>query len=148
MDVRSVLDAPCSPDELFRHVEVLDGYPEWMSLVHDARPIAPALDPPAWDVQLRARLGPLARSKRLRMVRSHHDAPAHAVTFERAEDDGRSHSPWVLDAEITETSGGCQLLVRLHYGGGLWTGALLERTLSEQIEAGRERLLRLVSSTR
>ncbi len=38
---------------------------------------------------------PWRRSKRLRMVRTRHEAP-HQVTFERREVDGRSHSPWVL----------------------------------------------------
>ena len=36
-----------------------------------------------WDVELRARLGPLARSKRLRMVRTVRDADTFTATFER-----------------------------------------------------------------
>lgn len=148
MDVRSVLEAPCSSDELFRHVEVLDAYPAWMSLVHGAQPLVAPAGAPVWQVELRARIGPLARSKRLRMARTHHDPVAHAVTFERSETDGRTHSPWVLEARVTDVEGGCRLDVRLHYGGGLWTGGVLERALADQIEAGRGRLLSLVSSTR
>jgi hypothetical protein len=150
MDVRTVLDAPCTPDEMFRHVEVLDAYPAWMTLVHATRPTsnAPGESVPVWQVELRARVGPLARSKRLRMARTHHDPVSHSVTFERAETDGRTHSPWVLRADVAQTAEGCHLEVQLHYGGGLWTGGLLERALSDQIEAGRQRLLSLVSSTR
>ena len=42
-------------------------------------------EPPVWDAELRARLGPLARSKRLRMVRTVHDSQRRVVRFERQE---------------------------------------------------------------
>ena len=54
---------------------------------------------PAWSVDLRGRLGPFARAKRLRMVRTVHE-PDHHARFERVEHDGRQHSPWVLDATV------------------------------------------------
>ena len=97
---------------------------------------------PAWHVELRARLGPMARSKRLRMVRTVHDAPSAAV-FERAELDGRK--PLAVGAHGRGPGDGddeCELDVDLHYGGSLWTGGLLERALTDQIEQGRERLRR------
>jgi hypothetical protein len=94
---------------------------------------------PAWTVDLRGRLGPFARSKRLRMARTVDDVPRHA-RFERLELDGRQHSPWVLEATVAEHGEGSRLTMHLHYGGSLW-GPLLERLLSEEIERSRPRLL-------
>ena len=147
------MDAPCAPDRLFSLIDELTDYPAWMPLAHRVASVAPEVDGrPAWEVELRARLGPFARSKRLRMVRTVHDADAAHVRFERVEHDGRSHSPWVLDATVVggDVSGdgpaaGSRLEMRLHYGGALWTGGVMEKVLAEQIVAGRERLLELVA---
>lgn len=145
MDLTSALVAPCPPDELFRAVDDLTAYPGWLSIV----PRADAVDPgpgdigPAWSVDLRGRLGPLARSKRLRMVRTVHERPHH-VRFERAELDGRTHSPWVLDARVETDPGGSRLIMALHYGGS-FGGAVLERMLTDEIERSRPRLLALVA---
>ncbi|MBU6217419.1 MAG: SRPBCC family protein [Acidobacteria bacterium] len=145
MDSRASLQAQCAPAELFVHVEDLSRYPAWVDLVHRAERIdSPE---PEWDVELRARLGPFARSKRLRMRRTVHDVGAHVAVFERHEVDGRSHSPWVLRAEVVEAGDGSELRMHLHYGGGLWTGGVLERSLSDQIRQGRERLAALVRPT-
>lgn len=146
MDVHAELSAPCRPDELFGWVDDLSRYPAWTTLVHRVEPAAPGPDGrPAWSVELRARLGPMARSKRLRMVRTVHEHPSGAV-FERAELDGRAHSPWVLTVELTpQGDTRTDLAVDLHYGGSLWTGGLLERALTDQIETGRDRLHDLVS---
>ena len=40
---------------------------------------------------------------------------------------------------------GSRLDMRLHYGGALWTGGVMEKVLADQIVAGREKLLELVS---
>jgi hypothetical protein len=148
MDVEASLAAPCSVEVLFAHVDDLGSYPEWIDLVHRAEPLPADGGRPCWDVELRARLGPFARSKRLRMVRSVHSPEKGLVVFERLEVDGRDHSPWVLSATVTphEVLGGSRLDMNLHYGGGLWTGGVLERALTDQINAGSERLLRLVSA--
>ena len=145
MDVRASLDAPCTASELFAFVDDLERYPAWVDLVHRAVPVEGAAA--EWQVELRARLGPLARSKQLRMRRTQHDPSAHRVVFERHEVDGRRHSPWVLTATVDDIDGGSALHMHLHYGGGLWTGGVLERTLADQITNGRERLLALVRST-
>ncbi len=130
----------------------LSRYPRWMALVHRVEPLPPGEDGPAWMVELRARVGPLARSKRLRMVRTE-TAPDRTAVFERRESDGRAHSPWVLRVEVRPIDDGSDgrdpltsLDVHLHYGGRLWTGGLLERALSDGIERGRETLYDLVSS--
>lgn len=144
MDITASLEAPCTADQLFELVDDLSTYPQWNGLVHSA--VAEPGDDPVWDVQLRARLGPLARSKRLRMARTVRDVHAHAVVFERNQADGRNHSPWVLSAAIVEHDGLSTLTMHLHYGGSLWTGGALERVLAEQITSGRERLLELVAT--
>jgi hypothetical protein len=169
VDVTASLDAPCPPDDLFAAVEDLGAYPSWLGIVTRAE--VDAADPaggdpgPAWTVDLRGRLGPLARSKRLRMVRTAHEAPGH-IRFERRELDGRSHSAWVLDAEVApvdptddstahpaaepdvasaqDADGGSRLTMRLHYGGS-FGGSLLERMLRDEIEQSRPKLLDRVS---
>lgn len=146
MDVHASLEAPCAPDELFRFVDDLTQYPNWVDLVHRASAVADASGP-VWQIELRARIGPLARSKQLRMRRTTHDTVGHVAVFERDEVDGRRHAPWVLRAEVTEVPGGSSLKMHLHYGGALWTGGVLERALADQITNGRERLLALVRST-
>ena len=139
MDVTADLDAPHPPDEVFAVVADLATYPRWLDIV--AR--ADANDDGSWTVDLRGRLGPFARSKRLRMVRTADDAPTHA-RFERAELDGRSHSPWVLDAAVAPAGDGSRLTMTLHYGGGLWM-PVLERMLRDEIERSRPRLLSVLA---
>jgi len=146
MDTTASLEAPCTAEQLFELVDDLSTYPRWNGLVHSAR-AEPGNDS-AWDVELRARVGPLARSKRLRMVRTVRDSDTHTVRFERDQADGRNHSPWVLDATIVEAGGVSTLTMHLYYGGRLWTGGALERVLAEQITSGRQRLLDLVAPTR
>jgi Polyketide cyclase / dehydrase and lipid transport len=147
VDVHAALEAPCPPDELFVFVDDLGRYPAWVDLVHRAEPVVADDGAHEWQIELRARIGPFARSKQLRMRRTVHDPDAHVAVFERREVDGRSHSPWVLRAEVTPTAEGSALQMHLHYGGGLWTGGVLERALADQITNGRERLLNLVRST-
>ncbi|MEZ5239518.1 MAG: hypothetical protein R2716_11450 [Microthrixaceae bacterium] len=90
-------------------------------------------------------MGPLRRSKRLRMVRSGHNPPGRSgegsVRYERRELDGRSHSTWVLTGRISPGEpSGSSLEMTLHYGGSLWL-PLLERMLREEIERSGPRLL-------
>jgi hypothetical protein len=145
VDVTATLDAPCPPALLFPWLDDLARYPEWLDIV----PRAVLADPhagdvgPAWSVDLRGRLGPFARAKRLRMVRTEREASRHA-RFERVEHDDREHSAWVLDAEVADLDGGSRLTMRLHYGGRLWM-PVLDRLLTEEIERSRPRLLARVA---
>jgi hypothetical protein len=139
MDVDAALDAPCPPAALFHWVEDLNRYPAWLGIISRAEPDGDGV----WSVDLRGRVGPLARSKRLRMQRTMLE-PERLALFERAERDGRNHSPWTLRAEVTATGAGSRLAMHLHYGGGLW-GPVLERMLRDEIDRSRARLLELVS---
>jgi hypothetical protein len=146
VDVTADLVAPCSPAQLFAWVDDLARYPEWLEIVPRAVATgADAGDPgPAWSVDLRGRLGPFARSKRLRMVRTVHEPP-HRVRFERLEHDGRRHAPWVLQADVARAGDGSRLTMRLHYGGSL-VGPLVERLLSDEIHSSKPRLLALIGA--
>ena len=66
MDVTATLDAPCGADELFSWVDDLNRYAQWLSII--ANVTADGDD--TWMVDLRGRVGPFARSKRLRMRRT------------------------------------------------------------------------------
>lgn len=153
VDLVASLDAPCAPEVLFAQVDDLDRYPSWLSIVSRARR-CPDGDGSgtegdggaavAWEVELRGRIGPLARSKRLRMVRTVHDVPRLA-RFERHELDDRRHSPWVLEATVSPLGSGSRLEMHLHYGGG-FGGAVLERLLADEIDESTPRLLALVSA--
>lgn len=140
MDLTATLEANCSLEELRAFVDDLSRYPDWLTIVPQAA-TEPGSDPKAWAVELRAKVGPIARSKRLRMVRTV-DEVGH-IRFERQEVDGRSHSPWVLDAALEPTETGTRLTMGLHYGGSFGAG-LFERLLSDEIESSKETLRSLV----
>lgn len=153
MDVSADLTAACPTSELLPWVEDLSRYPSWMRLTHRVDALADDALGPAWSVELRAQVGPLARSKRLRMVRVRHDgAPdgGRRVVFERHESDGRRHSPWVLTVTLTPADAGAgartHLTMHLHYGGRLWSGGVLERILTDEIERGRDRLVAVATA--
>lgn len=126
-----------TPEVAFSMVDDLGRYPEWMDLVHEVVEASPTPDGErVWDVELRAQVGPLARSKRLRMVRTVHE-PSRRVVYERREVDGRRHSPWILESTLdAERAGSVELTMLLTYGGNLWTGAVLERVLDDHVERG------------
>ena len=130
---------------LFVWLDDLARYPDWLDIVPRAVPVDAHADDvgPAWSVDLRGRLGPFARAKRLRMVRTASEPGRHA-RFERAEHDGRAHSAWVLDARIDATAEGSRLTMGLHYGGRLWK-PVLDRLLADAIERSRPRLLACLS---
>lgn len=147
MDVRADLSTDASPSALFEVVADLGTYPDWLDIVGRAESV-PSVEGdigPAWLVDLQGQLGPLRRSKRLRMVRTEFDVPRR-VRFERRDVDGRDHSDWVLTATVDDgDGGGSRLEVHLHYGGSLWV-PLLDRLLADEIRSSRRRLAELVGS--
>ena len=145
MEIVERLEVPCEPAELYGHVDDLERYPSWMRLVHAAERVDDPEGRPAWMVELRARVGPLARSKRLRMVRTE-AAAGRLVAFERAELDGRVHARWALRADLEPTASGSVLTMHLSYGGSLWTGGLLDRVLAEEIRRGSASLIAVVTA--
>lgn len=138
MDLDASLVCEVDHDVLFEVVADLATYPNWLDIV--GRAVPEGGRSPAWSVDLRGQLGPLRRSKRLRMERTVLE-PASRVTFERRELDGRRHSSWVLGATISDRgSGGVELTMHLHYGGSLWV-PMLDRVLRDEIERSKPRLV-------
>jgi Polyketide cyclase / dehydrase and lipid transport len=153
MEIIRELIVPATVERTFELVDDLGVYPTWLRMVHAATPSDDPAQPdgrtdgPAWIVELRAQVGPFARSKRLRMVRSVHE-PTERVRFERAERDGRAHAPWTLEVDLApagdaEAPPSTRLTMRLHYGGRLFTGAVLQRVLDDEIEQGSSELVRI-----
>ena len=140
---------PAPTERVFALVDDLSVYPTWMALVHDVHEEPPTGDRRTWNVELQAQVGPLARSKRLRMTRVAHE-PDRRVVFERDEIDGRRHSPWILAATLhpeVSVAGHTRLTMTLTYGGNLWTGAVLQRVLDDHIERGAAALCALVTES-
>jgi hypothetical protein len=148
VDVVATLEAPFGPAQLFPWIDDLGRYPDWLDIVPRAVAVDAHVDDvgPAWSVDLRGKVGPFARAKRLRMVRTERTDGEH-VRFERAQHDGRQHSPWVLDADLVAlgSGDGTLLTMRLHYGGRLWM-PVLDRLLADEVERSRPRLLACVSA--
>ncbi len=96
---------------------------------------------PSWSIDLRAAIGPLARTKRLRMVRETMTVPS-TVRFVRKETDGRQHSPWELTVTLQPTEPQNQktlLTVHLYYGGSLFA-PVLGRLLDDALGRSEPRL--------
>ncbi|MEO6121673.1 MAG: SRPBCC family protein, partial [Acidimicrobiales bacterium] len=118
MDSRSTIALGADPDRVFGEVANLDNYPAWLGMVQRAERCDRLADEPgpAWMVDLGARLGPIRRTKRVRMVRAE-ARPPKLVRFERRETDGGQHSAWVLTAEVESAPTGSRLTLGLYYGG-------------------------------
>jgi carbon monoxide dehydrogenase subunit G len=113
-------------------------YVEWMPMVHGAELTGDGV----WNVELRAKVGVFARSKRLRMKRTVNTP--QQIVFERDEIDGRRHSPWKMSVALQAAEAGCVVTVDLSYGGNLWTAGILDRVLAAQVDAGKSGLVRVV----
>jgi hypothetical protein len=144
MDIRVDVDLACSVKDLLPLINDLGQYPRWMGLVHA---VVPEADNQAWQVELRGKIGPFARSKRLRMVQVETSSAEH-LRFERAEVDGRSHSAWVLEAKVSQKDAvipsTTTLNMTLQYSGRLFS-SVVERALHDEIEASKQRLRKLVA---
>lgn len=147
MEVVASVEVPVSPEVLFSYISDLANYPRWLELVHSASAVDDLVDKtrPTWQVELQARIGVFARSKRLRMTRTICEAP-NLVVFERNEQDSRKHAEWVLRATVNATPVGAELVTNLNYSGKLFTNSVLERALADQIKTGREKLIQQLSA--
>ena len=144
IDVRASFDAGVSAAQLFEVIRDLGTYPKWLEIVHFADAVDSEDGLQAWNVELRAKIGPFARSKRLRMVCTTDQSPT-TVVFERRENDGKKHAPWVLRSVVTEANGTSTLDVHLHYGGSLFDGGIVERVLADQIVSGKAKLTQFLA---
>ena len=146
MDLVASVEVPVSVEKLFDYVADLANYSSWLEFVYKVDLVGESTEThTTWLVELRAKLGVLARSKRLRMTRTLCEHPK-VVVFERREQDSRRHSEWILRATVSPTATGAKLETNLHYSGNLFTGGMLERALSDQIATGREKLIQQLSA--
>lgn len=110
-----------------------------MPLVHAVQVVGTDM----WLVELRAKVGVFARSKRLTMKRTTHTDSL--VIFERCENDGREHAPWVMKVSVSDNDHGCVVEIDLSYGGNLWTAGVLDKILAHQVDLGKKALADLVT---
>lgn len=109
-----------------------------MPLIHSIEPDGSDV----WIVELRAKVGVFARSKRIRMRRTVNSDTQ--IVFERDENDGRTHSPWTLSVDLQEQSDHTTVTMHLSYGGTLWTAGVLDRILGMQVETGKANLVKKI----
>jgi carbon monoxide dehydrogenase subunit G len=121
------------------YVADLSRYQLWMPLIHGVEQVSENV----WKVELRAKVGVFARSKRLTMVRTVHTD--HQLVFERQENDGREHAPWVMEVSLADDPKGCAVTIHLSYGGNLWTAGVLDKILAHQVDLGKKSLAELVT---
>ena len=150
MDLEETIDLVATRPQVVDVLSDLASYAEWLDIVSLAEPAGVEVDDrPVWMVELRARIGPFARTKRLRMVRTVLDiGPERTeVLFTRREEGARDYSDWTLSVVVEDAGAAeCRVVLRLHYGGSLWTPGPLERVLADQVRVGRERLSRVVAT--
>ncbi len=136
MQTTITADITAPPHHVLEIVSDLATYPRWLSVVSEAAPTE-AIDTepsPIWIITLRAKVGPFARSKRLRMARL--GITDTEAVFERAEIDGREHSTWRMVSSVAEGPAGSLLSMDLSYDGSMWSGPLEAILQSEASDAG------------
>lgn len=146
MDVHATAGLAAPVPTVFAAVADLATYTHWLGIVLAVEPVADD----RWWVDIGARLGPLRKAKRLTMHRTEYDAPRRTM-FVRDERDGRSHSPWVLRAQVAPaeaapagTGPATSLTMHLHYGGSM-TVPLLDRVLAIEVQKAPGRLDRYLA---
>jgi carbon monoxide dehydrogenase subunit G len=139
MQYSSSVQLGVTKDRVMAYVADLSQYQQWMPLIYGVEPISENV----WKVELRAKVGVFARSKRLTMVRTVHTDTQ--LVFERQENDGRQHAPWKMEVLLTDAPNGCTVTIDLSYGGTLWTAGVLDKILAHQVELGKKSLAELVA---
>ena len=138
---------PAPIERVVPHLEDLSGYPQWMPMIHSISRDDEGGET-AWSVELRAKVGPFARSKRLRMVRTvdEKSTDSAAFVFERRERGGAAHSVWRMRVDVASRGESTDVTIDLEYGGALWTAGVLDRVLAGNIESGKAGLVRVVTA--
>jgi carbon monoxide dehydrogenase subunit G len=140
MDVRAESTLRADPARARAAVEDLNTYPRWLSFVVAVESTGDG----GWWVDLGARLGPLRRTKRVRMERTT-AREGGPVVFERREHDGREHNEWILRVDLLPEGGGTRVHGHLRYGGsGLPPG--IDRLVARELARAGARLDRLLEA--
>jgi hypothetical protein len=125
--------------EVLPYVADLSQYQLWMPLIHGVESIGQGV----WKVELRAKVGVFARSKRLTMVRTA-QSEDHVV-FERQEDDGRQHAPWVMEVSLSQTQRVARSLSISHTVELCGPQVFWTKFLAHQVDLGKKSLAQLVT---
>lgn len=134
MDLQGTATVGAAPNDVGAVVRDLATYPQWLGIVGAALKEA---EDGAWRVDLVGRLGPLKRTKRVRMERVVDGD--EEVVFERVERDGEEHSVWRLTVKWRPHLESTQVDVHLHYSGAP-TLPLVELLLRDEIRRAGPRL--------
>lgn len=147
MDFEATTGLSADAGDVLGAVADLATYPRWLGIVAAVEPADahPEDAGPAWQVTLQARLGPLVRRKRLRMVRTMFDEAARRVRFERAEHDGDRHGTWVLTAAVDAATSATTLTIGLRYDGVGWIPGL-DVLLRQEARRAGQRLARFLTA--
>ncbi|MDA3015397.1 MAG: SRPBCC family protein [Actinomycetota bacterium] len=129
-----------APDVAIGALRDLAGYGRWVSIIGDVVRDGPD----AWLVELRADLGPLRRSKRLRMVRLDAES-SQSIRFSRSELDGRRHANWELRLAVEPNSDESLISVELDYDGRVPLGPF-ESLVKAEVSAAARRLESILSA--
>lgn len=139
MQYSSSVELNVPRSQVLPYVADLSQYTTWMPLVYAVK----QLGPNEWMVELRAKVGVFARSKRLTMRRTVNTETV--LVFERHETDEKEHSPWVMKVTLSDVDKGCTVEIDLSYGGNLWTAGVLDKILAHQVDLGKKSLVELVT---
>lgn len=147
MNVEASFEAPCTPELLFSIVEDLGNITPWLDLLGGAEPSPadPADTGPAWGATFAIKLGPLTKTKDVRLVRIVH-SPQADVVYERHEVpvEGRDVAQiamWRLTMTVSPTDAGSALHVHVFYGGDA-LGDMAEGILTKELNKSRPALLK------
>lgn len=149
MNVEESFDVPCAPEVLFAITEDLANISPWLDLLGAAVPASP--DPsdvgPAWDATFVVKLGPLTKTKDVRLVRIEHE-PYKSVVYERHEIPTEGKDPskiamWRLTLKVSPTNDGSSLFVNVFYGGDA-LGDMAEGILTKELNKSKPALLKEV----
>lgn len=125
-----------APAAVLAEIEDLPGYSDWHGMVH-----AVEADGDGWLVDLKGRLGPFTKTKRVRLVRAESTVPGE-VRFVRKELDRTDYGGWELQGTVEPATGEgpCTLRFRLLYDGSSPLTSMLEPVLRAETHRSADRL--------
>lgn len=133
------LNVASSLDNVFTALRDLETYTEWLSFIDSIEKVEIQGEDQSWIVVLRSQLGPFARMKKLRMVKSSEHL-GRSVCFSRSEVDAKEHSSWDLEVSCSSLDdANTKVALTVSYGGKFWSRPL-ETAFNSHVEEAKTRL--------
>ena len=133
------VDLDSSSDKIFNVLNNLEAYENLLGFVDCVEALESEEGVPCWLVTLRAKIGPFARLKKLRMARTEEKRP-EVVRFSRRETDGKNHSDWELCILLKEQGGDrCLVIIEVSYSGRFWS-APLQSVFNSHVDTAKDLL--------